>query len=87
MPFIGLHPDGFLHFTNSVNGNGNYQFNGKVQSKKWHKIEIEQKYLNGKVRIKQMVLQQWHANINLRLLRFQRNNIVFFLSGLLHCKN
>ena len=86
MPFIGLRSDGVLHVTNSVNGNGNYHLNGKVQSKKWHKIEIEQKNLNGKVRIKQKVLQQWHANLNLRLLRFQRNNIVF-LPGLLHCKN
>ena len=83
MPWIGLRSDGFLHFSNSVNGAGNYHFNGKVQLKKWHKIEIEQNNLNGKVRIKQKVLQQWHANLN---LRFQRNNIVF-LPGLLYCKN
>ena len=87
VPTIGLRSDGRLYFANSVNGNGNYLLNGIVQSKWWHKIEIEQTNLNGKVRIKQMVLQQWNANLNLRLLRFLRNNIVFFLPGLFYCKN
>ena len=41
-----------LLFTNYVNGKRNYYFNNliKIKLKKWYKIVIEQKSVNGKVR-------------------------------------
>ena len=49
VPIIQLHSAGRLCFANSVSGNGNHNFYGNVQLNKWHKIEIEQDKLDGKV--------------------------------------
>ena len=54
IPGVWVHRDARygLLFTNYVNGKRNYYFNNliKIKLKKWYKIVIEQKSVNGKVR-------------------------------------
>ena len=53
VPLIAVHSAGHLFFSNSVNGDGNYYFqiDNIVQLNKWHKIEIEQKQFDWKVKL------------------------------------
>ena len=49
VPIVQLNENGQLYFINSVNGNGNAYFHTGVDLNKWHKIEIQQNRMDGKV--------------------------------------
>ena len=50
VPAISYHSDGYLSIASSVNNNGNYWLNHKIDLKKWYHIEIVQAMnKNGKV--------------------------------------
>ena len=50
VPAISYHSDGYLNIASSVNNNGNYWLNYKIDLKKWYHIEIVQAMnKNGKV--------------------------------------
>ena len=48
-PAIFYYKTGYLHFTNAVNGNGNYHFNYEIELNKLYHIEIAQEEKNEKV--------------------------------------
>ena len=50
IPAIFLHKNGFLHFTNALNGNKNHVTNFPVKLNKWYSIAVEQTLENGQVR-------------------------------------
>ena len=49
VPAIFLKKTGYLHITNSVNGNRNYIYEHKIKLQKWYKIIIEQVSISKKV--------------------------------------
>ena len=49
VPAIFFKKTGYLHITNSVNGNRNYIYEHKIKLQKWYKIIIEQVSLSKKV--------------------------------------
>ena len=51
VPAIFLKKTGYLHITNSVNGNRNYIYEHKIKLQKWYKIIIEQVSLAKKVQL------------------------------------
>ena len=53
VPIVQLTDYGDLFFINSVNGDGNGYFHTGVDLNKWHKIEIQQDRIDGKVVNKQ----------------------------------
>ena len=56
VPAIFLKKTGYLHITNSVNGNRNYIYEHKIKLQKWYKIIIEQVSLAKKVQLFSMYL-------------------------------
>ena len=53
VPIVQLNENGQLYFINSVNGNAH--FHTGVDLNKWHKIEIQQNRIDGKVVNKQLL--------------------------------
>ena len=51
IPAIFVNRNGYLHITNSVNGNRNHYYDHKIKLQKWYKIIIEQVSLAKKVQL------------------------------------
>ena len=51
VPAIFINRNGYLHITNSVNGNRNHYYDHKIKLQKWYKIIIEQVSLAKKVQL------------------------------------
>ena len=55
IPAIFVNRNGYLHITNSVNGNRNHYYDHKIKLQKWYKIIIEQVSLAKKVQLFSML--------------------------------